>query len=71
MQYESGTLVIRYNNTALVPSGEFTVQESIAGEDDDEDEFLWWYGLLIAVGAVVILLLIVVLFIVSPISCCS
>ena len=60
MQYKDGVLVIRYNNTALVSTGQIKVESvSQEEEDDDDNEFLWWYWLIIGLGGAVIVLAVV------------
>ena len=43
-------LIIRYNNSALQPNGEFSTSVNVPTED--EEGLLWWHILLIVVGAV-------------------
>ena len=57
--------MIRFDNTALMPAGEITVDTITDEEEEEEEEFLWWYGLIIGVAAVAVLLLIIVFAIVS------
>lgn len=58
-QYESGTLVIRYNNEVLFPSGEFAVEES--SSDSMASGLLLWQIIVIAVGSIVFLILIIII----------
>ena len=54
-QYESGTLIIRYNNAVLVPSGRFRTSTiampTTMPTTMPTVELLWWHILLIAVAA--------------------
>ena len=62
-----GTLIIRLDDGALVPSGDRVVVERVSrddGGDDEEELFVWWYGVIIGVGGIVILLAVAVLAII-------
>lgn len=55
-QYDDGILVIRFDNSALVPNGTITVK--IIEEEDDEDELLTWHIAVIAVAGGIFVVLI-------------
>lgn len=59
LQYDDGILVIRFDNSALVPDGKITV-EGIVEEEDDED-FLPWHIAVIVVASVIFLVLVTVI----------
>lgn len=63
-QYESGTFIIRHNNTVYLPSGQFST--SSTQQEPTVGGFLWWHILLIAVAAVAVLVAIVAVIFVSP-----
>jgi hypothetical protein len=53
--YKDGSLVIRYENEALVPIGNSITVDKVTGEEEDGFEFLWWYGLVIGVATAAII----------------
>jgi len=55
--YESGTFIIRHNNTVYLPSGQFST--SSTQQEPTVGGFLWWHILFIAVAAVAVLVAIV------------
>lgn len=63
--YNAGTLVIRFNNAALVPSGDFQVDP--VSQEEDGFEFVWWYGLIIGV---VVLVAALVFLVILLLVCC-
>lgn len=64
LQYNAGTLVIRFNNSALVPSGVIIV-DITEEEDDEEEELPKWLipAASAAVAAVVILSVLIAVFV--------
>lgn len=67
-QYTSGTLIIKYNNEALIPDGEYTTSEVSQEEDEDDTELETWHIIVIAVAGVAIILLILVSITVGSLS---
>ena len=64
-QYESGTLIIRYNNAVLVPSGRFSTSTVTMPTTMPTVELLWWHILLIAVAAVAVAIAVLAVICVS------
>lgn len=61
LQYNAGTLVIRFNNSALVPTGVINVEVIEEDDDDGEEDFLKWLIPAVAAPALILLVLIAVL----------
>lgn len=64
----SGSLIIKYNNEALVPDGEYTTSEVSQEEDEEDTELKTWHIIVIAVAGVAIILLILVSITVGSLS---
>lgn len=58
-QYETGTLIIRYDNQVLVPSGSF--QSDINMSDSTSGGLLSWHIAIIVLGIVVLLILVIII----------
>ena len=65
LQYEAGTLIIRYNNAVLVPSGRFTTSTVTMPTTMPTVELLWWHILLIAVAAAAVTIAVLAVICVS------
>ena len=61
-----GTLIIRLDDRALVPTGDDFEAEMVSryDEEDDNGDILWWHGLIIGVAGSALIILVVVLAIV-------
>ena len=60
LQYEAGTLIIRYNNAELVPSDQFSTSTNTM-----PTSMLWWHILLIAVAAAAVIIAVLAVICVS------
>lgn len=60
VQFEAGTLVIRYDDQILQPSGDF---QSDITDDEDSDGLLGWHIAIIVVGIVAVLVVIAIIVI--------
>ena len=65
LQNEAGTLIIRYNNAVLVPSGRFTTSTVTMPTTMPTVELLWWHILLIAVAAAAVTIAVLAVICVS------
>ena len=61
MQYESGTLVIRYEDQILQPSGEFQSDLSDGDDDDDSGGLLASHIAIIVVATVAVMAVLIVI----------
>ena len=64
LQYEAGTLIIRYNNTELVPSDQFSTSTDTM-PTSMPTTMLWWHILLIAVAVAALTIAILAVICVS------